>query len=189
MSAKTWLITVSRHHNVEVPDSKHLLEAPNFQPALAGAYAIALQEMYGGDVEGHLSKIRDAVALVAEPAAEPHQRLVPLRLPQGDQPEDEQALYLLWHDQPHQPDGRPNIGIGPGYIPDQDQIDRELKLEADYRRFNPVLGKTGPRLCGKHENRWLDITPWDGDPGRRDELAHLPREQLIDMLVRLEAIS
>jgi hypothetical protein len=27
------------------------------------------------------------------------------------------------------------------------------------------------------------------DPGRRDELAHLSREQLIDLLVRLEAVS
>src|SRR6516165_6539491 len=112
MSPKTWLIAVSRHHNVEAPDSKHLLDAPDFQAALAGAYAIALQEMYGGDVEGHLSKIRDAVALVAEPAAEPQRRLVPLRL--GDQPEDAQALFLLWHDKPPKPDGRPNIGIGPG---------------------------------------------------------------------------
>ena len=192
MRPKTWLITVSRHHNVEAPDSKHLLEAPNFQAALAGAYAIALQEMYGGDVEGHTSTIRDAVALVAEPAAESQQRLVSLRLPEGDQPEDGQALFLLWHDKPPKPDGRPNIGVCPGREQvrerPQDLADTAGPDEAP-REIGREVAEVLSQLEGKHENRWLDVTPWDGDPGRRDDLAHLSKKQLIDLLVRREAVS
>lgn len=166
---KQWLIEVSRDDDSEAPNWRDLIAADTFTDALADALAVVLVDMVAGDVEEHLDAIRAVANQLGEPApatkvGHGSGRLIPLRIKE-DQDDDEPVLFLVWHDAPDRPGDPPNIGVGPGYYEDG-----------------------AYKLAGKAENRWLRLSEWDGNPKRRQELASWSKDELIDRLVRLEAL-
>ena len=161
---KDWRITVTRHHNVEVPDYHILVQADDLQGAMAQGFECVLQELFCDAPDNLLDLIKDAVARIAKPApVKQHggssERFAQLLI------KDDEGLFLLWHDSPDKGSDEPNIGIGPG------------------------SGGPAPQLTDKYENRWLSIKEWDGNPARRAELAALDKDQLIDLLTRHEAVN
>jgi len=166
---KSWLINVTRHHNVEDARPYSLLvEADDFQGAMVEGFCCVLEDILCSDPREQLDKIQEAVAKIAIPDNcddDDDSEGVPLRL-KLDLDEEEPDLYMVWHIAPRRPGADPNIGIGPG-------CEEDGKCE----------------IASKYDNRWLTIKEWDGNPKRRAELAGLSKEQLIDLLVRCEAVS
>jgi len=165
-----YLIEIDRHPSVEdaIP-YKILVQAKDFQDAMAQGFENVMQEMLCCDVESQRHKIVAAVATIAEPAEcerfQPSERFGVLNIKENPD-DDDTTLLLVWHDKREKEGEEPNIGIGFGYN-----------------------SEGGLKLTGRTDNRWLKIKEWDGNPARRDELSHLDKDEIIDLLIRLEAVG
>lgn len=160
----TWILEIGRHHSCnDAVLPRTFIDGTDRLDVLTKAFAYALQDAYCEDI----SKTGDDLA------KENHKRLsdavkqienptaesVRVELTLGEG--EGSALFVLWN---HEPD---NVGYCTAYVDNEDGA-----------------------VCdnGRYESRWLRLKEYEADLKRHKELHAFTKSQLVDMLLRAEAL-